>query len=69
VDSAGSRYVQVAGFCEDGNEPSGFVNPGGGGDFLTRRGTVSSSTRTLLRGSSVVSHETRWDSSEGCDRS
>jgi hypothetical protein len=31
LDSSGSGYVPVAGCCEHGNEPSGFVK---GGEFL-----------------------------------
>jgi hypothetical protein len=31
MDSIGSTWATMKGFCEHGNEPSGFIN---GGDFL-----------------------------------
>ena len=47
LDRAGSRYGQLAGTCDCGNEPSGSIQCG---EFLDKLKTVSFSRRILLHG-------------------
>ena len=47
LDSSGSGYRQVVGFCENGKKPVGSIK---GGNFLTHSGTISFSRRTMLDG-------------------
>jgi hypothetical protein len=51
VVSSGKSQRQVAGCCEQGNEPSGSIKFG---EFLTGWGTISFSRRTLLHGGCYV---------------
>jgi hypothetical protein len=45
MDSFGPGRGPVAGFCEDGNEPSSYTK---GGEFLTSRATTTFSRGAVL---------------------